>query len=435
MPRLSTLAFALWAHGLCVLTSFAASLGLGYVLPGEAAVWVETPESAAVEILLHPYAGAEAAPLRFGEQSQQVDSPGHHRAVLTLGGLRPGSRYRYEVRLNGEATGLEGAFRTPPSPGEAFGEAYQILLAGRMEAVRGTVTEDLDASQALVAAGGDAMIWLGGQHAGSAATASPSVEGFRRIFGALAADPVMAPFFASTAQWSVWGASDVPRSAQGPLGLHGAMARTAFCGAWPRPACGHPGFGGMVNQVRLGPAEFFFIDAVSFRESGRAGRSARLLGDAQMEWLLEALQASDAPFRFIVAGLPLLPGTRGAENWRAVEAERAEFLNRLLLRNPPGVFVLSGDAPFGELSRVDRTARYPLHELTLGPLRQADPVRQPPLNMDRQPGTFAAQAHFAKLTLGSARNDWSLTVEVFDGGGQLLWRDHFLASELVRPPH
>lgn len=432
MPRLSTLAFAFLAHGLCVLSSVAVSFGLGYVLPGEATVWVETPESAQVEILLRSDAQTDAAPVRFSETAKKVDSGGRHRAVLFLGSLRPGSRYRYEVRLNGEAAGLEGGFRTPPGPAAPFSGFYQILLAGRVETVVGTLTEDLDASGALVSAGGDALIWLGGQHAHTAA--SPSAEGFTRHFRSLAADPVLAPFLASTAQWSVWGPSDLPRSAQGPMGLHGGMARAAFCGAWPRPACGHPGFGGMVNQARLGPAEFFFIDVVSFRESGGGGRPARLLGDAQMDWLLQALEASDAPFRFVVSGLPLLPTTRGAENWRAFESERAEFLNRLLLRNPPGVFVLSGDAPFGELSRVDRTARYPLHELTLGPLRQADPVRQPPLNMDRQPGTFAASAHFAKLTLGTARNDWSLTVEVFDGAGRLLWRDQFLASELHGRP-
>ncbi|MCC5839969.1 MAG: hypothetical protein JJT96_07585 [Opitutales bacterium] len=432
MPRLSTLAFAFWAHGLYALSSVAASFGLGYVLPDEAAVWVETLERVQVEVLLRSDTRTGAPATRFSEEARQVDSSGRHRAVLTLGALRSGSHYRYEVRLNGEAAGLEGHFRTPPAPGETFSGSFQILLAGRVEAVQGTLTENLDATKALVASGGDAMIWLGGQHA--AGEASPTAAGLMQHFRSLAADPALASFLASTGQWSVWGASDLPRSAQGALGLHGAAAREAFCGAWPRPACGHPGFGGMVNQVRLGPAEFFFIDVVSFRESGGGGRRARLLGDAQMDWLLEALDSSDAPFRFVVAGLPLLPGTRGAENWRAVETERTEFLNRLLLRDPPGVFVLSGNAPFGELSRVDRTARYPLHELTLGPLRQADPVRQPPLNMDRQPGTFVAPAHFAKLTLGSARNDWSLTVEVFGGSGQLLWRDHFLASELVRPP-
>ena len=61
---------------------------LRHVGERDATVWVETDEACEVEVLGHT------------EQTFCVD--GHHYALVCIEGLETGSRYEYEVRLDGE---------------------------------------------------------------------------------------------------------------------------------------------------------------------------------------------------------------------------------------------------------------------------------------------------------------------------------------------
>ena len=74
---------------------------LRHVGERDATVWVETDEACEVEVLGHT------------EQTFCVD--GHHYALVCIEGLETGSRYEYEVRLDGERRWPVGDSGFPPS--------------------------------------------------------------------------------------------------------------------------------------------------------------------------------------------------------------------------------------------------------------------------------------------------------------------------------
>jgi hypothetical protein len=74
---------------------------LRHVSETDATLWVETDAACEVEVLGHR------------EPTFQVE--GHHYALVCIDGLEPGSRYEYEVRLDGEVRWPEVGSWLPPS--------------------------------------------------------------------------------------------------------------------------------------------------------------------------------------------------------------------------------------------------------------------------------------------------------------------------------
>ena len=74
---------------------------LRHVGERDATVWVETDEACQVEVLDHT------------EPTFCVD--GHHYALVCIEGLEPGSRFEYEVSLDGERRWPVADSKFPPS--------------------------------------------------------------------------------------------------------------------------------------------------------------------------------------------------------------------------------------------------------------------------------------------------------------------------------
>ncbi len=401
----------------------------GYILPREAALVVDTTEEAVVTVELRSAEHPDA------RQSRTVitSADDAFRAAFIFSGLRPDTRYNYRVSINGEPStdALRGAFLTPPSPRPTAPERpLRVAFAGARHAGARGDPAAANALPALAESGVDVVIWTGGQQPVESQS-TPTAEGLRRQFRTLFEEPDLAPLLRNAAQYSVWSRYEAGHPRSGNRWIHRGVAADAFCRSLPRPVCGHPEFGGTTSQVRLGPAEFFFLDAVSFHHSADGG-TPRAFGDAQLAWLLDALAASDAPFRLVVAGRSLLTPVDAENTWRFARAERDAFLEALRSAGTPGVFFVTGAAPEGEMTRVSRTGTYPLHELTLGPVRGSKPSGQtrPALNYDRMPGTRVGQAHFAVAEFDSDRGEPSMRISVVDASGETLWRDTFRASEL-----
>ena len=80
------------------------------------------------------------------------------------------------------------------------------------------------------------------------------------------------------------------------------------------------------------------------------------LGDAQIEWLIDALKSSPAPFKFVVVGGQVLNTAVSFENYATYGEERARLLDRITTERIPGVLFLRGDKHWTELSRMPRRA-------------------------------------------------------------------------------
>jgi alkaline phosphatase D len=163
----------------------------------------------------------------------------------------------------------------------------------------------------------------------------------------------------------------------------------------------------------------------------RSTGKRQVFGEAQIEWLLDALSSSRATFKVVVAGGQVLNPVRTAETYANYPEERQELLRRIEEERVRGVLFLTGDRHFTELTRMERPGSYPLYDLTVSPLatwieRNGDREA----NTLRVPGTLVAEQNFATLEVDGPRGERQLTLSVFDAKGVRKWTRAIAAAEL-----
>jgi alkaline phosphatase D len=91
--------------------------------------------------------------------------------------------------------------------------------------------------------------------------------------------------------------------------------------------------------------------------------AATMLGEAQWEWLEKELQ-QPAMLRIIATGTQFVPQYNGYELWSYMPLEKQRLLDYISAKKIKGVFFISGDTHYAELSRMPNEGSYPLYELT-----------------------------------------------------------------------
>ena len=173
----------------------------------------------------------------------------------------------------------------------------------------------------------------------------------------------------------------------------------------------------IARQLRgLGPYE-------PTRDSG-----ATMLGETQWVWLEDCLRRP-AKLRLLVSSIQLIPGDRGWECWSNFPAERERLFSLL---SPPAVgpvIVLSGDAHYAEISRLDEGGRRgPLWEFTSSGLTEHWPTPGP--NSYRI-GPAYTQPNFGILTVDWRPASPRLTVDIYGTDGRQLRREVLLLESLM----
>ncbi|PJF33216.1 MAG: phosphodiesterase, partial [Phototrophicales bacterium] len=103
-----------------------------------------------------------------------------------------------------------------------------------------------------------------------------------------------------------------------------------------------------------------YFRAPNFRITGKRD----MIGEAQLQWLIDALKNSRAPFKFVVFGGQVVNDFRYFENYATFAEERERLFTLLEQERIEGVIFLSGDRHHTILSKMDRPASYPLYDLT-----------------------------------------------------------------------
>lgn len=115
--------------------------------------------------------------------------------------------------------------------------------------------------------------------------------------------------------------------------------------------------------------EFFMMDDRYHRAPNDATDPNKdYLGKEQLDWLIDALTSSKAPFKIVMIGGQVISNAAVFENYATFPRERNELLNRLNQEKIEGVIFLSGDRHHTEISKLDRPGAYPLIDITCSPL-------------------------------------------------------------------
>lgn len=364
-------------------------------------------------------------------------------ASIVIPGLEPGTRYAYELEIDGRPTDrpypLEFAtqrlwqYRSDPPTltvaigscafvneerydrrGDPYGNGYEVF---------GSIAERRP----------DAMLWLG-DNTYLREVDWDSPDGIAHRYAHTRSLPEMQRLLAIAPHYATWDDHDYgPNDSDRSYVLKSAALST-FRRYWPNATAGLPGVPGVFTQFRLADVDFFLLDDRFHRtpNASPADSQRTILGRPQLRWLLDALTYSRAPFKVIAIGGQLLNPMAVFETYANVAPEERQLLlDEIARRRIEGVVVISGDRHHTELIRIERPGHYPLLEFTSSPLT-AGPASRPrdAENDARVEGTLVTQRNFGTLTFEGPRTDRTLTMRTFDTQGTMLWEHSVAASAL-----
>jgi alkaline phosphatase D len=400
----------------------------------EAKVWVQTDSPAIIRIA---YAAEDDSSSGTWSTPVETNAAAGHTAVATLDQIEPGHNYSYRVEINGELATSPATFtspsyyhgRTPPPDfkiavggahyaiEEGFEPPYQILGGGY--SIFNTIAETKPAL----------MIWAGNTaHLRQSDWGSKS--GYLKRFSQARSVPELKELLQSIPNYATWGSYDFGAPDGGRASSFRGIAQDSFNAYWPRPV-NVKQLDGIATQFRYADVDFFMLDVRSYRnDTPNSSSRIEILGKPQIAWLRQALIDSDATFKIIIAGAPILNPADSASNLSYAESEHTEFLQMLSEEHISGLFFLSGGKKYGELTRLVHASSYNLYDLTLGPLTAAPGGNENELNFFRMPGSSTFERHFALIEFTGPEEERSLTIRVMSTEGKELWNRSISASSL-----
>jgi alkaline phosphatase D len=295
-------------------------------------------------------------------------------------------------------------------PGNPYGGDYQILAA-------------------IARTRPDAMLWLGDN--AYYREVDYTRAGMLHRYTHTRSFPELQPLLGSVHHYAIWDDHDYGPNDSDRSWFLKETAREVFQLFWGNLTFGMGSDPGITTMFRWGDVEFFLLDDRYYRTPNRRRSGPRrILGPEQLEWLIDALTYSSAPFKFVAIGGQVLNPRPEFETYSRISPnERQELLDRITAENISGVVFLTGDRHITELTKIDRAGHYPLYDLTVSPLT-AGPHTEGTINPAAIPGTFVNQRNFAVLDFSGRRTDRSMKITVFDTNGRELWTRTIRAAEL-----
>ncbi|MBK7575845.1 MAG: alkaline phosphatase family protein [Ignavibacteria bacterium] len=283
----------------------------------------------------------------------------------------------------------------------------------------------------IVAAKPDAMVWLGD----NTYLREPdwnSRSGMIKRYSHTRAHEASRTLFATVPNYATWDDHDYgPNDAdRGFWGKDHAL--NVFKLFWANPSYGVMDKPGVTTSFEMIDMQFFMLDDRYYRSpNGRKDGDHTILGEHQIQWLIDALSSSTATFKVIVVGSQFLTDNLRKECFSRFPEERERIINLITENKIPGVLFVTGDIHAAELSKLDRSDAYPLYELTSSSLTAGsnkDIAKQP--NTYRVPGTEYGAHNFGLLSVAGPKGQRVLTMRIMDKDGKEVWKREVSEAEL-----
>jgi len=347
---------------------------LGYSEMREVLIWVQahSPEDVYAEYYLKKGVGEKFRTkiVKTGENKAYI-------AKLIADSVEPGNEYTYEIYVGGEKQSFdfELSFRTqpiwkwrgdPPTIKFAAGSCAYINeeIYDRPGKPYGASTEIF---ASIFREKPEFMLWLGD----NIYFREPdwnSLTGMIKRYEHDRSIPEFAELLANVHHYAIWDDHDYgPNNSDRSFWNKGA-ALEVFSMFWGNPSYGFPGMEGAITFFEWGDAAFFLLDDRWYRSpEKRKFVERKMLGDLQIEWLIDALSSSEATFKFIAVGSQVLNPAARYENYSTYPEERNKLLKMIDAEKIPGIIFLTGDRHFSEITKLEREGNYPLFDFTISP--------------------------------------------------------------------
>lgn len=405
---------------------------LGYVEMTEALVWVQTKTFASVQV---EYWETGKPEQKWRTDLMQTYKTSAFTAKCIASALKPGVAYDYRVEINGDSVLLPypTVFKTqslwqwrvdPPTftlatgscayinepeydrPGKPYGSNYQ------------TFTQISNSKP-------DLMLWLG-DNVYYREVDFYSRAGMQHRYTHDRAISELQPLLASTPQYAIWDDHDYGPDDSDGTWVHKETAWEVFRDFWGNPTYGVNGQKGCTTKFQYADMDFFLLDNRYFRTPNycKTCPDRTLLGKDQLQWFLQALAASRAPFKMIAIGGQVLTSSSNNETaFHFFPAERDTILKFIERENIKGVIFLTGDRHFSELSAMKNGAGNWVYDLTASPFTSGTYADAPTkeINEYRVPGTAVGEHNFGLLKFSGPRKAREVEIKIINFEGKEMW--------------
>jgi len=361
-------------------------------------------------------------------------------AKIKAAPLEPGRHYGYALYINGQPVErpykLEfqsqplWQWRTdPPAFSFAFGSCFYVNEK-KYDRPNNTYGGQFEIMQSILDKDPDFMVW-GGDNVYLREADWNSETGIRHRYTHDRSLPVLQPLLGSVHHYAIWDDHDYGPNDSDAGFWNKNLTEKAFNLFWANPNTNLTGEGGITGTFQWADCQFFLLDDRWFRSPDRyEGPDKTMFGEAQINWLLDALTTSNAPFKFVVTGGQILNSAAVYETYATFPEARQKLLERIRERDIPGVIFLTGDRHHTELSKMEREETYPLYDLTISPFTSGTHTLRDEGNLYQVPGTLVGERNFAILTVDGPRTARVLHIHVYGVNGQELWHYEIPAGSL-----
>lgn len=409
---------------------------VGYSEMREVLLWVQTKQAAKVKIVYWEQ-GNPTQKMNTDEITTQKKDA--FVARLLADQVQPSKKYDYEVWIDGKkvSIGYPLSFQSqvlwrwrtdPPAFKFAFGSCSYVNDApyDRPNAYGG----DYQIFTNIAAQKPDFMVW-GGDNVYLREPDWNTRTGILYRNTHTRSLPEMQPLLGATHHYAIWDDHDFgPNDSDRSYWLKNTTSE-AFRLFW-----GNPNYvfeGACTSTFEWGDAQFFLLDDRWFRAPNEHNTDKTYFGQAQLQWLIDALVASNATFKFVVTGGQIVNAASMFENYAQFAEERDYLIRRITEEKISGVIFLTGDRHHTTLHKLDRFGTYPLYDFTVSPLTSG---AGKPNDREKQAATFVEGTtientrNFGMFEITGKTDQRVLKVSIFDANGKLSWTRELKATDL-----
>lgn len=411
---------------------------VGYSTMQEVLLWVQTDEKAKVHF---EYYEIDNPKIRFKTEEKETDKKSGYVAKLIADEVVPGKNYKYEIFINGLKVERDYAmefqtqklwkWRTDPPDVNFIIGSCSYVNEPKFDRPGKPYGNNFEIFNSIHSKNPDFMLWLGD----NTYLREPdwnSRTGFINRYSHTRALPELQPLLASTHHYATWDDHDFgPNNSDGSFWLK-ETASEIFKLFWGNPNYDVTGNGGITGFFQWSDLDFFLMDNRYHRTSNNNfAEDRQLLGKDQIDWLINALSFSQAPFKFIAIGGQVISSGAVYENYATYPEERKYLLDKIREAKIEGVVFLDGDRHHTVLSKMQESENvYPLYDLTCSSLTAGVNKDDESYNVYSLKETLVGVNNFGMLNITGPEKDRELIIKIFDKDGQELWRKSIKANDL-----
>jgi alkaline phosphatase D len=396
---------------------------LGCVTEASARFWVRTAHETPAQVIV---AASEKMDSPIRSELVKTEREKDFTALLAVEGLKPDTRYYYELLLNGEREQGKRSFRTFPVRDRPA--KFQVGFGGGAG-----YTPEYERMWNTVAAHNLRAFLLLGDNVYIDNPTRRAVQQY--CYYRRQSRPEFRDFAASTCVYAIWDDHDFTTND----GRGGPEIRRpawkipvwhTFMNNWNNPyyAGGTEDQPGCWFDFSVADVDFFMLDCRYYRTNPRA-KSPSMLGPAQKQWLFGKLKASKGTFRVLASSVPWAFGTKpgSLDTWEGYKTEREDIFSFIEANHIDGVILLSADRHRSDLWKIERPGGYPFYEFESSKLTNVHTHKLMPAALFG----YNAKCSFGLLSFDTTLPDPRITYRIVNIDDEVVYTFSVTKSQLA----